>query len=235
MIDTRGRSSDFLQDLGDAARKNPLSAALIGMGTLWLFTSRNGNAAKTAQDFWRGTTSALSGSSKFADSARRQTDALRDRGARAVDQASEVGASLANAVSTSAAAASETAGDVFDGARSTLGEVFRKQPLALGVVGLAIGASIAASLPSTEAEAAYFGDSSDYVKQKFGEIVDDQSGRVVEIGKTVAAAVADEARQQSLTPEGLKAAARDLSGKVSRVADVAAQPLNRTKPEASFS
>jgi hypothetical protein len=231
MIDTRGRSSDFLQDLGDAARKNPLSAALIGMGALWLFTSRrNGNVAKTTQDVWRSTTSVL------ADSARRQTDALRDRGARAVDQVSGVGASLANAASTSAGAASERAGDVFDGVRTTLGEVFRKQPLALGAVGLAIGASIAASLPSTETETAYFGDTSDYVKQKFGEIVDDQSERVVEIGKTVATAVVDEARQQGLTPEGLKAAARDLSGKVSRVADVVAkQPPIRTKPDASSS
>ena len=31
------KGSDFVQDLGDAVRKNPLSAALIGMGVLWLF------------------------------------------------------------------------------------------------------------------------------------------------------------------------------------------------------
>jgi hypothetical protein len=31
------KGSDFIQDLGDAVRKNPLSAALIGMGILWLF------------------------------------------------------------------------------------------------------------------------------------------------------------------------------------------------------
>ena len=31
------KESDFMQDLGDSVRKNPLSAALIGMGVLWLF------------------------------------------------------------------------------------------------------------------------------------------------------------------------------------------------------
>ena len=31
------KGSDFIQDLGDAVGKNPLSAALIGMGVLWLF------------------------------------------------------------------------------------------------------------------------------------------------------------------------------------------------------
>jgi hypothetical protein len=31
------KGSDFIQDLGDAVRKNPISAAFIGMGVLWLF------------------------------------------------------------------------------------------------------------------------------------------------------------------------------------------------------
>ena len=43
--------SDFIQDLGNAVRKNPVSAALIGMGVLWLFT---GNPpVERASDFAR--------------------------------------------------------------------------------------------------------------------------------------------------------------------------------------
>jgi hypothetical protein len=37
MNDMAGKGSDFIKDLGDAARRNPMSAALIGMGVLWLF------------------------------------------------------------------------------------------------------------------------------------------------------------------------------------------------------
>jgi hypothetical protein len=53
------------------------------------------------------------------------------------------------------------------------------------------------------------------------EIAGDQAERAVEIGKKVVDAVADEARQQGLTAEGVAANARDLSGKVSRAADAA--------------
>jgi hypothetical protein len=34
MSNVSERGMDFVRDLGDAARKNPLSAALIGMGVL---------------------------------------------------------------------------------------------------------------------------------------------------------------------------------------------------------
>ena len=91
----------------------------------------------------------------------------------------------------------------------------------LGVVGLAIGAAAAASLPSSEVEGKYFGESSDYVKQKAGEIAGHQAQHAVDIGKKVVDAVADEARQQGLTAEGLATTARDLSSKVSRVAGAA--------------
>ena len=43
--------SDFIHDLGDAVRKNPLSAALIGMGVLWLFTGSR--PMERASDFVR--------------------------------------------------------------------------------------------------------------------------------------------------------------------------------------
>jgi hypothetical protein len=39
MTDVAERGSDFIKDLGDAARRNPISAALIGMGIVWLFAA----------------------------------------------------------------------------------------------------------------------------------------------------------------------------------------------------
>jgi hypothetical protein len=40
MSEKTGLTNTFAQDLGDAARQNPVSAALIGMGIVWLFTRR---------------------------------------------------------------------------------------------------------------------------------------------------------------------------------------------------
>ena len=39
MNDISEKATGFVYDLGEAARQNPLSAALIGMGVLWLFTN----------------------------------------------------------------------------------------------------------------------------------------------------------------------------------------------------
>lgn len=49
-------------------------------------------------------------------------------------------------------------GAVFDTARDSLTELFRARPLALGALGLAIGAGIAAALPKTDIEDAYLGE-----------------------------------------------------------------------------
>ena len=134
---------------------------------------------------------------------------------------SDAGNGLASSAKEYVDAAPDMAGNLFGNARANLEELFRAQPLALGAVGLAIGAAVAASLPSSEVESTYLGESSDYVKQMASEIAGQQTQRAVDIGKKVVDAVADEARQQGLTSEALTATARDLSGKVSRVADAA--------------
>jgi hypothetical protein len=54
--------------------------------------------------------------------------------------------------------------------QSNLADVFRAQPLALGAIGVAIGAGIAAALPSSELEAAYLGKTSDRVKGNAAEL-----------------------------------------------------------------
>ena len=46
------KGSDFVRELGDAARRNPISAALIGMGAVWLFTG--GRTAERVGDLVRG-------------------------------------------------------------------------------------------------------------------------------------------------------------------------------------
>jgi hypothetical protein len=220
------RSSDFIRDLGDAVRKNPLSAALIGMGALWLFTNRSGSASDAARDAWQETTNAWRSSGQnLREGARRAADSVRDRGLEAVDQLSDAGSALTSSARAYVDAAPDMAGNLFSDARANLEELFRAQPLALGAVGLAIGAAVAASLPASEVEGTYFGESSDFVKQKAAEIVGQQAQHAVDIGKKVVDAVADEARQQGLTAEGLVTTARDLSSKVSRVAGAAKDPI----------
>jgi hypothetical protein len=95
------------------------------------------------------------------------------------------------------------------------------QPLALGAIGLAIGACIAAALPATELEGEYLGETSHAVNEKAQEFASDQTARVKEVAETAISAATEEAARQGLTLEGAKSAASALSAKVGRVVDAA--------------
>jgi hypothetical protein len=226
------RVGGFVRDLGEAARSNPVSAALIGMGAVWLFASRTRHGEDlirrsrirrlpdVARDVWEGSRSALR-SERVREAARSASDAVRDRGEQVADQVVDAGKRVARAAADYADELPDRASNLFEDARDNLGEVFRSQPLAIGGVGLALGAAIAAAFPTTETEAEYLGETSDFVKDKASELVGEEVEHATEVGQKVAEAVADEARHQGLTPEGLKAAATDLSNKASRVAETA--------------
>jgi len=234
MSDNSERLGGFVRDLGDAARSNPVSAALIGMGAVWLLTSQSRRGEElirrtgmdrlpdAARDAWEGASSNLrSGAENVRDAARDAADTARERGSEVADQVTQAGKRLSRAAADYTEEWPDRAGSLLDDVRGNISDLFRSQPLAIGAVGLAIGAAIAASFPVTETETEYLGETSDFVKDKASEIAGEQVQRATEVGKKVAEAVADEARQQGLTGDGLKAAANDLSNKAGRVAGAA--------------
>jgi hypothetical protein len=222
-------ASNFVQDLGDAIKKNPISAALIGMGAVWLLSGRGGQTIGAAREAWAGSASLVrSGGESLKEGLNSTAESLRDQGSKTLDRLSEAGGTIAQTASGYAGAAPEFADNLLGDMRENLSELFRTQPLALGAVGLAIGAAVAASLPRSEIEETYFSESSNFVKQKASEIAGEQTRRAVEAGKKVVDAVADEARQQGLSIDGVKATAREFTEKVSRVADAAKNPPSDT-------
>ena len=244
MSDISEKGSDFLRDLGNAARKNPLSTALIGMGVLWLFTGSRpveraeeivrrtarfdripdaaGNAFEAARSTFR------SGADSIGEHVTSAKDALRDGGADALDSATRFGRDYADAGSDYARSIPGAGAEMFDAVRSNLTELFRTQPqpLALGAIGFAIGAGIAAALPSSEVEAAYLGETSDTVKAKAAEFVAEQTARATTVAEGVMGAVTEEARKEGLTVEGAKSAVGDISAKVGRVVDAAGKSIS---------
>ena len=110
---------------------------------------------------------------------------------------------------------------MLENARDGLSELFRAQPLALGAIGLAIGAGIAAALPKTDVEAAYLGEASKTVKTQAAEIAGQQVEKATALATDVVEAAAAEARKQGLTPEGAKAAADNVTGRIGRVVEAA--------------
>lgn len=233
--------SDFIQDLGEAVRKNPLSAALIGIGVLWLFTGSR--PVETAGDFVRNTgmdrvpdaagnafdaarSTLRSGADAIGERVASVKGAVRDGAMDALDNARRYGRDYADTASDYVTSVPGTGAEIFDTVRSNLSDVFRAQPLALGAIGLAIGAGIAAALPATEMETDYLGETSDTVKAKAAEFAAEQTDRATTVAGNVMEATTEEARKQGLTVEGAKSAAGDISAKVGRVVDAAGKSIS---------
>jgi len=215
MNDRTESGSSFVQDLRDAAARNPISAALIGMGVLWMLTGAKspagaGNAFRRAGESLDNVRSGLKESTgSVTDVAASTLDTVRERGASTLDNVADYGRGMLEP------------GAVFDTARDGLSELFRAQPLALGAIGLAIGAGIAAALPKTDVEDAYLGEVSQSVKTQAAEIAGQQVDKATALASDVVEAASGEAKKQGLTPDGAKAAVDDITGRVGRVVDAA--------------
>jgi hypothetical protein len=235
------KASDFVRDLGDAARKNPISAALIGMGVVWLFTG--GRTAERVGDLVRGAgferipeaagnaldaarSTLRSGSESVGKGVSSATETLRDAGAAGLDRVARTSSEVADTAYGYAQNIPDAGGALFSTARENLSELFRTQPLALGAVGLAIGAGIAAALPATDLEAEYFGEASDNFKEQAADFASEQVSRATTVAEDVVTAVSDEARNQGLTVDAAKSAIADIPGKLGRVVDAAGKGIS---------
>ncbi|MBR1249172.1 hypothetical protein JQ609_19865 [Bradyrhizobium sp. AUGA SZCCT0169] len=222
MTDMTEKGSDFIKDLGNAARRNPVSAALIGMGLVWLFAGKAGAPGDILQK---------TGLDRLPDAARNAMSATQDRVAFAAGTLRETGS---DGIETATRMASEYAkalpdsADVLGTVRGNLTDLLKAQPLALGAIGLAIGAGIAAALPNTDIEKSYLGETSETLKSKAAEIAGQQIEKAATVAATVVETAADEARRQGLTIDGARGAMDDLSGKVSRVVDAAGKSASQS-------
>jgi hypothetical protein len=232
MSDLAEQGSKFLHDLGDAASRNPISATLIGMGVLWMFGGRMLKRNNSQGGFDRfsdtGRDAADSASSRLrtgmasaSGALSSATETVQSSASSALDSAARFGRQQADSLTDYARSIPDTGSQMMQSARSNLTELFRTQPLALGAIGLAIGAGIAASLPITRLEEEYLGETSEKVKEAAQEFAAEQTSRVGEVAEKVFNATAEEARRQGLSVDGAKEAAGDFTSKVGRVAEAA--------------
>lgn len=241
MSDTR--ASNFVGGLQDAVRQNPVSAALIGMGVLWMFTGGSkitaaaallGPAARSAA------TSVGAALQTSADAIGSTGESVRSAGAGVADTMRDTVTNAAAKVSESAASAYEAAKGIATGSTSqgqtavqskagtfddlggalqeNLKATFERQPLLLGAIGLAIGAGMAAAVPPTQVEAELVGDAAEDVRTKVKTFASETTDKVTAAAERTFAAVKDEAAAQGLTMQAAKDGAGAISGKLKSVA-----------------
>jgi hypothetical protein len=188
----------FLDSLASAARENPLAAALIGGGALWLLIGEKKlkgaasfatAAASSAAD--AGTRNLREAASRFQTTAAPPTapemdhegsfrvgETLRQARTAASDAISGATDKVRDRFDEGVAYAQEDLGrfgkslpgkEAFTKAQSSLTDVLERQPLVLGVVGLAIGAAVAGAFRTSDLENEWVGELSEGVKSDLNE------------------------------------------------------------------
>jgi hypothetical protein len=104
---------------------------------------------------------------------------------------------------------------------------FERQPLLLGAIGLAIGAGMAAAVPTTETEQEFAGETAATVTAQVKEFASGQVDKVTETAQRTLDAVKQEAAAQGLTADAAKEAAAAIGDKVKKVAQAARKSPTR--------
>jgi phage-related protein len=129
----------------------------------------------------------------------------------------ETGSSL----SAAARAAQERGYSLTRTVQRDLGEIFEKQPLMLGAVGLAIGAALAAAVPTTEAENRLMGETSESLKERAKEMASEQMERAKSMGSEFVQEIGREAGAQGLTAAAASQAFSAVKDKLGNVVESA--------------
>jgi hypothetical protein len=217
-----GPQGSFIDGLTAAARENPLAAALLGGGALWLLigsdklkNAANSVASAAAPIADLGARAQKSAFSSWEDS----YGSMRNRASRMQDEAShtvnEAVQNARTAASDAMSGATETMTERFDEgmasaremfdrvgqalprketlrqAQSSLSDLLERQPLVLGAVGLAIGATVAGALAKSSLEDGWVGDLSDGLKADLKDRAGAVSQSVREASDTLKAEFAD--------------------------------------------
>jgi ElaB/YqjD/DUF883 family membrane-anchored ribosome-binding protein len=168
------------QDAGtgvvDTIRRNPLPAAMIGIGLTWLLMSnRSSRTWETVDDRTYDTTyrAGYAGGSV--------TDRVGQAAGETVGQVQEKAGQLAEQVQTKASQVPDVARQVQDGAT----RVAQDNPLAVGAIALAVGTAIGMALPATKSE-----------REVMGQARDSLIGRAEDVASEAMTKVEESARQR---------------------------------------
>ncbi len=217
-----GTQGTFIDGLTAAARDNPLAAALIGGGALWLLIGNDklkdaansvmGAAAPLADTVARGQRAAASKFENSYSSARDRTSRMQDEASRGISEtvrdarsaASDTMGDAANTISDRFEEGVSGAREMWDRlgralprretlaqAQTSLSDLLERQPLVLGAVGLAIGATVAGALAKSGLEDEWVGDLSDSLKADLNTRAGAVSQSVREASDTLKAEFSD--------------------------------------------
>ncbi|HLD66640.1 MAG TPA: DUF3618 domain-containing protein [Pseudomonas sp.] len=167
----RGNGAQFLGNLGHSIKANPVPSLLTSIGLLWLITGQNRQPRLGAADMSFESASGPLGTvaSSLAHKAsdlKQQSAELKAKGERLVHKVGETLDSSRERLGNSATRVAEALKQQAQHARGSFDHLLHEQPLALGAVGIAVGALLGASLPLTRQEDRLLGATRDTLAHK---------------------------------------------------------------------
>jgi len=228
----------FLKNLGVTMRDHPMPAVLIGAGLAMMLTGSGKGEATTAPKPSPRSPPNSGGVSEVLDSAQAAThdavDGLKSASSAVGDTLTGIGNSAADAVDSLQGGLGTAAGAIKSGSSSVLrsgsqlGALVTDQPIIAASIGLALGAVLAAALPSTDVENSLMGSTSDAVKKQATDMAGEQAHKISTAAGAVAHDVAEEAAAQGLTPQAAREGAAAIGAKLKTVARTAGVQTGRT-------
>jgi hypothetical protein len=197
--------NEFVQNLGTQAKNNPMPIALVGIGLAWLMASGKNPPARYSYSSSGPSLGERAG--EMRDKASGMASSMSDKAsgmasstkARLSDTTQAVGDRIRQARDT-LTSTGQSARHQVERARSGMDYMMREQPLALGAIGVAIGAIFAAMAPRTRKEDELMGDTRDRLLDQAKEAGKEKLEQAKEVANTAVGAATKEAEQRGLKP-----------------------------------
>ena len=190
-------ANEFVQNLGGTAKQNPLPLALVGVGLAWLMAL----GRQPARDYgYESSTSSSGIRDKASGLMQGASDALsstKDRLSGGMSSAKGTMSQTMGSVRDSAGHVTDTARQQWERARGGIDYLVHEQPLALGAIGLAIGAVLGAAAPRTRMEEQMVGDTARNLTEKAKEMGSQQLEKAKEVTKEVAEKAMGQSKPQA--------------------------------------
>jgi hypothetical protein len=204
----------------------------------WIILGRSGAVAKQTSEVLRSAKVALD---KAVDVT---AGPIGSTLAGAISHAGTAGAGVSDAISRVVHSAGTVIGEAVEGLNASgnkphiqseftrhfppprsrrLVDLLDDQPLALGVLGVAVGAAIASAFSSTSAEARLMGTAAERLR----ETATDAAVMIADKVEFVIGEATDEALAQNLTPEALKEVVKAGAGKLKTVAHAGSNEMQK--------
>lgn len=185
---------EFVSNLGTSVKNNPLSVTLVGIGLAWLMLSGRRGAVPSEVEMheYEGAPGMKERAGEALGRVSETAASAKESVARTVRSAGEKWTETGASVRYRTRQAVETTRRQAHRAREGFNYMVHEQPLALGAIGLAVGAAIAAAMPRTRQEDEWMGETRERLAEQMKETGKEALHKAREAATTATEKMAEE-------------------------------------------